>query len=413
MITDKQIQSALRNVTSETILNDGNDQRGGGSLRLRIRAGAKGPSAVWLAFWRREGKRGSKVIGRYPEMTLAQARQHFRGDVSPTLQAGKVLRVKTEQTAKPTVEAMFKAYVDNMRSKGRESADEVERMLLTCQHSAADDLGRNRLAADVEADDVAEHVARYFRKGRRGAADKARSYISSAFNWAKKSAYDYTVQNRQNWGVKTNPAEAIPRDQEATTTRERNLSAGEIKALWNAADGEGEHFSLETAGCVRLLITCGQRVRETLRIDAEEIDIENALWNMPTGKTKMKIRPHSIPLPSQAVDVLRQLIAAHPSGPLFPARTGAKGELIHSSSVMQAIERWYKATGAEPMQTRDLRRTWKSRTADAGIDRFTRDLIQQHAKNDTGSKNYDRADYLPQMREAMKKWEIWLQNAIA
>ena len=118
-------------------------------------------------------------------------------------------------------------------------------------------------------------------------------------------------------------------------------------------------------------------------------------------------------MPSQAVDVLRQLIAAHPSGPLFPARTGAKGELIHSSSVMQAIERWYKATGAEPMQTRDLRRTWKSRTADAGIDRFTRDLIQQHAKNDTGSKNYDRADYLPQMREAMNKWETWLRNALA
>ena len=45
---------------------------------------------------------------------------------------------------------------------------------------------------------------------------------------------------------------------------------------------------------------------------------------------------------------------------------------------------------------------------DAGIDRFTRDLIQQHAKNDTGSKNYDRADYLPQMQEAMGKWSAWL-----
>ena len=69
--------------------------------------------------------------------------------------------------------------------------------------------------------------------------------------------------------------------------------------------------------------------------------------------------------------------------------------------------------GIKPFQPRDLRRTWKSRAGDAGIDRFTRDLIQQHAQTDTGSKHYDRYDYLPQMREAMNKWEIWLRNAIA
>ncbi|WNL50865.1 integrase [Xanthomonas phage Murka] len=59
-----------------------------------------------------------------------------------------------------------------------------------------------------------------------------------------------------------------------------------------------------------------------------------------------------------------------------------------------------------------MRRTWKSRTHDAGISRETRDLIQQHAKNDTGSKSYDRADYLPQMREAMSKWADWLSEPV-
>jgi hypothetical protein len=67
-----------------------------------------------------------------------------------------------------------------------------------------------------------------------------------------------------------------------------------------------------------------------------------------------------------------------------------------------------RLTVCKPFQPRDLRRTWKSRAHDAGVDRFTRDLIQQHAKGDTGSKNYDRADYLPQMRAAMTKWNDWL-----
>lgn len=51
--------------------------------------------------------------------------------------------------------------------------------------------------------------------------------------------------------------------------------------------------------------------------------------------------------------------------------------------------------------------------ADAGLDRFTRDLIQQHAKTDTGSKHYDRADYLPLVTDAMKRWDAWLASILA
>lgn len=43
------------------------------------------------------------------------------------------------------------------------------------------------------------------------------------------------------------------------------------------------------------------------------------------------------------------------------------------------------------------------------MDRFTRDLIQQHAKSDTGSSVYDHTDYLPMMRAGMKKWGDWFE----
>ena len=80
----------------------------------------------------------------------------------------------------------------------------------------------------------------------------------------------------------------------------------------------------------------------------------------------------------------------------------------------QAIGRWIEdEKKVAHFTTRDLRRTWKSRAHDAGVDRFTRDLIQQHAKHDTGSTHYDWADYLPQMKEAMQRWNTWLTAAIA
>lgn len=36
------------------------------------------------------------------------------------------------------------------------------------------------------------------------------------------------------------------------------------------------------------------------------------------------------------------------------------------------------------------------------------DPVPPPAKHDTGSRNYDRAEYLPQKREAMKRWADWL-----
>lgn len=416
MITEKQIQAAIKAVTNrqqeEITLNDGQGGKGGGSLRLRIRPVQGGAAAIWLAFWKRDGKRQTKTIGRYPAISLSDAREKFHQDVRPLLLAGKSVRVQTNRVENPTVEAMFQGYVNNMKAKGKASYEEVERVLLKCDNCAADDLGRTRLAATVDADDVVEHISRYYRRGKKSAADKARSYIASAFTWAIQSARDYTDENRQDWGVKVNPVMEIPRDEEASNTRDRNLSEAEIRELWNAARADGDNFSQGTAACVRLIIACGQRVRETLRIEAEDIDLNAGLWNMPAHKTKMGIRPHTIPLPVQAVAVLRELIESNPKGYLFPARGKANQPIIHDSSVMQAIERWYKATGNKPMQTRDLRRTWKSRTADAGIDRFIRDVIQQHSRGDTGSKSYDRADYLPQMREAMNKWGKYLAEII-
>jgi integrase len=149
-------------------------------------------------------------------------------------------------------------------------------------------------------------------------------------------------------------------------------------------------------------------VRETLRVDGADIDLAAATWTMPAYKTKGGKRPHTIPLPPQAVAIFGDLIAQHGAGPLFPARAGATAPHIADTSVNQAVKRWTAAVGLAPFIPRDLRRTWKSRTADAGIDRFVRDLIQQHARGDTGSKHYDRADYLPQMRAAMGQWAVWL-----
>lgn len=321
---------------------------------------------------------------------------------------------KPKQASTATVARMFQAYVDNMKSKGRESAMEVERVLLKAKRNAADHFGRDRAASSITPSDVVGFVSLFYDDGFPGAADKARSYISSAYTWAITSANDYTVKHRQDWSVTTNPAAAVAKDSNASKPRERNLSALEVHKLWLATDDPACGFGLEVACCVKLLLCTGQRVQETLRLDGSEIDLEKGLWFMPVHKTKTKVKPHVVPLPEQAIPVLRQLIEIHGSGPLFPGRLEGDNGRLRYKSVGKAISRWLEAF--EPkiphFTTRDIRRTWKSRAHDAGIDRFTRDLIQQHAKSDTGSKHYDHSDYLPQKQEAMVKWSKWLAATI-
>lgn len=415
MTTDAAIKAAIKNVSSEVTLTDKSQGRGGGSLMLVVRRLADGNvSAQWFAQVKRDGKRSKKAIGRYPDLSLALARQMMTGEISPSLMAGKQLRVAASGE-KPTLERMFQGYVDSMKEKGRASATEVERMLLLAEYNAADAMGRTRLAADIDDADVVAYVTKFYQRGHRGAADKARSYVASAFSWAKKSANDYTSENRRDWGIKANPAADVQKDAGAIKTRDRNLSAEELKALWNAASADNECFGVETAACIRLLIGCGQRVQETLRVDGSEIDLVGATWNMPAHKTKGGKRPHSIPLPKQVLPVLRELIELHGDGPLFPSRAGSKSALIHHSSIKQVIDRWLALEGVTvpAFQTRDLRRSWTSRAGETEMDTSIRDLIQQHAQTGTASKHYDRAQYLPKMRKAMDIWEAWLADALA
>lgn len=414
MITDPAIKAALKCVETEITLTDKGQGRGAGSLLLVVRRMSNGGvSAQWFAKSKRNGVRTKLALGRYPEMTLAMARQRMLNDVSPALKAGKRLKVANTDW-RPTMEAMFQGYVASL--EGRPSHAEVQRVLLkTPTHCAVEHFGRDTLPADVEPEDVADYLALFHEDGFPGAADKARSYVSSAFNWARKSSNDPKNPNRRKWGVKGNPVEDVPRDSDASSLVDRNLDDWEIRKLWMAADASKPFFTLETAGVIRLMLACGQRVEETLRMDGCEIDLATATWNMPKDKTKMKVRDHSIPIPRQVLGLLAELKDVHGDGPLFPSRGGAKNERILPRSVRQPIKRWLgsKPGIMEHFTPRDLRRTWKSRAGELGMSDKMKHLIQQHASSDAGTVHYDRAKYLPQMREAMKLWEDYLDRVLA
>lgn len=409
MITPAEITRALKSCTDEAILYDAAGERGTGTLVLVMRRTASGVTATWMGRWQLAGKRQKLALGRYPDMALRDARSAFDAKVRQPLLEGRNPATAAAKHGGATVEALFMAYVAKLKAAGKPAWLNTERTLLTSTPNCADRLGRDRLVADITPGDVVACVRQWFDAGHRRQADIARTAMQAAFNHGLRSANTYTNADRFDWGLKINPAAMVEKDSAASVARERNLSVPEMRQLWRGLAGAG--FYADTADAIRLVLLCGQRVRETLRADGADFDLDAGVWHMPASKTKGG-KPHSLPLPAAAIPVVRGLVARHGQGRLFPARAGAKGAQLGDTALNRALRRWCEAHGVELFQPRDLRRTWKSRAGEAGVDRFTRDLIQQHAKSDTGSRHYDHADYLPQMRDAMAKWDAWFTSSV-
>jgi integrase len=75
-----------------------------------------------------------------------------------------------------------------------------------------------------------------------------------------------------------------------------------LRALWDAPDALEQPYR----GFVQLLILTGQRRGEVSGLTWGELDLESRLWTLPAVRAKNGVE-HTIPLPDQAVEVLRGL----------------------------------------------------------------------------------------------------------
>lgn len=408
MLQDREIKAAIR-AGKPVTLTDGTGERGAGRLALRVRPVADGARGEWCAIWW-AGARKLAVIGRYPDLSLAAARDLFRAEWRPAILEGIDPRhARTRARTAGTVADLFAGYVQSMKDKGRRSWPEVERALLTGKGCAAAALGRDLRAAAVTPEAVAAFLGAVYGRGARTAADRYRAYIRAAFAWGMKAERDYTraAPAARHFALTVNPADAVPRDHGANRARDRALTPGELAALWRALDGPG--FDRRTVGALRLLICTGARVREVLRASAGDFDLAAEVWTMPADKSKTG-RGRVVPLTPQAVAALRALLAVTPAGLLFPNER-RPGEPMADQVVNRALRRWQVVAGAEPFQARDLRRTFTTLAADAGISREARNLIQGHAAG-LDRRHYDRSEGLAVTRPAILVWGRQLSRMI-
>ncbi|MGR9463078.1 tyrosine-type recombinase/integrase [Rhizobium leguminosarum] len=398
-LTDSAIKQALKRVESsrkQENLPDG-EGRGTGRLILVLKPMPKRVTADWMAQQWRDGKRAKKKLGAYPSMSLAQAREIFKRDFADVIQKGRSIKIATD-TRPGTVADLFEGYVASLKAAGKPSGKETEKGL----NKIADTLGRNRLAREIESEEIVELIRPIYERGARSMADHVRGYIHAAYSWGMKSDNDYRNTSPRRFRIPYNPASGIPTEPKVQGTRW--LSEEEFVRLyrWLECPDTPVHPSYPRA--VQLIMLTGQRVEEIARLHVDQWDAKERIIDW--SKTK-NLQPHAVPVPSLAAELIES-IRPNEHGWYFPSAKDPSIPVSHAT--LYSFVWRQRDRGVIPHATnRDLRRTFKTLAGKAGVSKEIRDRLQNHALQDVSSKNYDRWNYMPEKRAGMAKWDKFVR----
>ena len=159
-----------------------------------------------------------------------------------------------------------------------------------------------------------------------------------------------------DWGlIQINPVARIKLFKE--TQRDRFLQPDELERLYVALETEP---NICFRNLVLLSLLIGQRRGNMQALKWTDISFERAVVYFPDTKTG---NPQVVPLPAQAIDILREMETFKTSEWLFPSKQAVSGHIESPSKMWKAL---LKRAKIENLRMHDLRRTFASYQAITG-----------------------------------------------
>ena len=338
---------------------------------LAVRVGHGGAKS-FILFHRVGGKLKRTTLGRWPRLSLAEARNAWRN-----VRDGRPPLHNEGQSAAPLFEIIIDEWQRRDQSGNKASSQYqvariVERDLLPAWRGRRiDEITKRDVIAVLDA--IAD----------RGATTKARqthSHLNRFFRWCVER--DVLTANPMT-GLKRGDAKS----------RDRVLSDKELAAVWQAAPKIG---LLGTA--VRLLILTGARREEITQLRWSEIQGDDI--HLEGDRTKNG-DAHIIPLTPMARDILDRLPRI------------ADSDFVFTNNGVKPIVAWARpkadlddVSGITGWRIHDLRRTLATGMQKLGIGLQVVEAVLGHV---SGSRAgivgiYQRHDFAVEKRKAVEQW---------
>ena len=371
-----------------------------------LRVTEKGAKS-WTMLYRVKRRQRRAMLGRYPIVPLAEARERARAvlrdiDNGSDPAAAKAEERRREADLFQAVAAEFiaKHAKPNNRTWQRQDTD-IKREFLGTKEEP---LWRDRPIAGIAKGDILEVLDRIAERTSPRRANRYLALIKKLFNWCAERGY-----------VETSPAANIkPLAKEVS--RDRVLSDDELRLVWRCCEAIGWPFG----PLFQLLILTAQRLGEVSLMRWRELDLDNGMWSLPSETVKNGVA-NEVSLSPTAVAILSSLPNVGQHGFVFPALNGSANPVSGFSRAKRRLDKEIAAALVKadhplipPWILHDLRRTAASRMAQLGIAPHVIEKVLNHV---TGSLAgvagvYNRFGYGPEKRNALETWAAHLQRLI-
>ena len=354
----------------------------------------------WRFRYRFDGKHKSLSMGVYPDVSLAKARE--RRDEARKLLADGIDPSKNRKAQKAaradrnanSFEVVAREWFAKFKPNWVEAhSDKVIRRL---ERDVFPWIGGDPIA-EVRAPDLLACLRRVESRGTVETAHRALQSCGQIFR--------YTIAtgraSRDPSGDLRGALSTVKGTHLASIT-EPTAVGGLLRAC------DGYQGSLVTKCALRLAPLVFVRPGELRKAEWTEIDLERAEWNIPAERMKMR-EPHLVPLATQAVAILTELLALTGGGRyVFPgARTN--GRPMSDNAILAALRRMgFAKDEMSGHGFRAMARTILDEVLGVRPDFIEHQLA--HAVRDPNGRAYNRTAHLVERRKMMQQWADYLDK---
>ena len=367
-------------------------------------------SKWWRWKYRRPdtGKENLLSLGTYPDVSLKRAREkreEARALLSDGVDPGArraALKRAARVLAANSFEAIAREWLEV--KSGQWVPENASRTLAWLEKHVFPSIGR-RPIAELKAPELLDMLRKLVARGTLNTAERVRGMLSTIFRYAIS-----TGRAERDWA--SDLRGTLPK------STKRHFAAlthpDDVAALLRAIDGyQGSPVTLAALKLAPLLF---QRPGELRGAEWAEIDLDKAEWRIPAARQKLakaakestRTPPHVVPLPKQAVAVLRDLQALTGLGRfLFPGlRTPTRP--MSENTVNAALRRLGYTT--EQMTGHGFRHMASTRLNELGWNPDAIERQLSHRDRNAIRGTYNLAQYLDERRRMMQAWANYLDN---
>jgi integrase len=370
---------------------------GGGGLYLEVSpSGGK----LWRFKYRFDGKQKLLALGKYPEITLSDARE--RRDNARKLLANdsdpgavkKAQKAASLERSANTFRAVAERWLESWKTGVTDkTARNAQRRLEMHIYPL---LGECPIA-DIDAPRILDVLRVLEARGIHETIKQSRQAIGMILR--------YAVTRKL---MASNPIHDIKGECKPVPTKHHPAltKPSEVAELMRRIDGYTGH--LETSAALKLLPLVFVRPGELRAMKWTDVDLDQAEWRFTASKTKTE---RLVPLARQAVAILRELHSItgdNKYGLVFP---GTKWGLPISEATLNRALQTLGYSTKEEMTGHGFRALARTLLAEElEFDPLILEHQLGHRVPDTLGEAYSRTRYLPQRKAMMQQWADYLDK---